>query len=275
MDNPTFTIRIGKERFRNNMVYAGILTNRDEEKLNNPNSNLERAKDFELCSDDSVRILLFLSGKGEIISRGDGFDFSEGCIFVIPSGKEYYVKAHGKYKAVIVSGDFSLLSQSEKILSLRDNSNCEGRRIAELILLNRRGNEGYLSCLCEAFVRFILLNCAHNTKTTSAAVSKIVLRMEREFGCSDLSIGELLDESGYTRDYIRSEFESVTGMTPKKYLNAVRMNKAKALIELRGEEMSIGEIAERCGITDSTIFSRIFKKHFGISPTQYRDSLAK
>ena len=257
------------------MVYAGILSNRDEEKPNISDLQQKAAMDIFSSEDENIKILLFLSGKGDVVSDGHYTPFSEGKIFVIPRKKEYSIKSIGKYKAVLISGSFRMLYQHEKICVVNDNENCEGRRLAELILLNRNGNEGYLGCLCDAFVRFIMLNSSRTEKNTSSAISKIILRMEREFGSSDLSIGKLLDDSGYTRDYIRSEFESVTGVTPKKYLNQVRMKKAKALIELRGSEMTISEIAERCGIIDPTIFSRIFKKHFGISPTQYRDSVRK
>ena len=59
-------------------------------------------------------------------------------------------------------------------------------------------------------------------------------------------------------------------MTPKKYLNNVRMKNAAAMIDLYGDDLSLSEIAEKCGIIDSSIFSRVFKKHFGISPTEYK-----
>ena len=257
------------------MIYAGIISNRDEEKTNISDLQQRGQSDGFLFENENVKILLFLSGRGDIVSEGHLFPFVDGKIFVIPKKSEYTIKPIGKYKAIMISGSFRMLYQQDSICVVSDNSNCEGRRLAELILLNRNGNEGYLGCLCDAFVQFILLNTDRATKNTSAAISKIILRMEREFGSSDLSIGKLLDDSGYTRDYIRSEFENVTGMTPKKYLNQVRMNKAKSLIELCGNEMTIGEIAERCGVIDHTIFSRIFKKHFGISPTQYKESLRK
>ena len=50
------------------------------------------------------------------------------------------------------------------------------------------------------------------------------------------------------------------------------MKNAKAMIDLYGEETGLGEIAERCGIIDQSVFSRIFKKHFGISQTEYKMS---
>ena len=53
------------------------------------------------------------------------------------------------------------------------------------------------------------------------------------------------------------------------------MKNAKNMIEMHGDHMSFSEIAMACGIIDQSIFSRIFKQHFGISPTEYRDSLKK
>ncbi|MBQ8583323.1 MAG: AraC family transcriptional regulator [Clostridia bacterium] len=50
------------------------------------------------------------------------------------------------------------------------------------------------------------------------------------------------------------------------------MKNAKTMLELYGNDMSIGEVAERCGIIDQSIFSRIFKKHFGVSPTDYKNN---
>ena len=254
------------------MIYfADIVSNKDDQTLIGAQSSFGS----EAGANESVRILLMLSGKGEMYFGNEYYSMSEGCIFVIPVGREVQIKPGPKYKALIIVGSFGLLAHLDGVKMLVDNEHGEGRKLAELILLNKNGNEGYLGILSEAYVRYILMNVDRTSRNTSAAISKIILRMEKEFGSSDLSIGRLLDESGYTRDYIRSEFESVTGMTPKKYLNIVRMNKAKALIELCADEMTISEVAERCGVIDPTIFSRVFKKHFGISPSQYKLSLQK
>ena len=41
-------------------------------------------------------------------------------------------------------------------------------------------------------------------------------------------------------------------------------------IHVRGDDDSIGEIASSVGIPDSLYFSKMFKKHFGVSPREYR-----
>jgi len=151
----------------------------------------------------------------------------------------------------------------------------EGRKLAELILYNRFGKESYVQNLANAYVEYLLLSFKAPEKNTTAGIYKVIERINQHFGQSDLSVGALLEESGYTRDYIRSEFIAVTKMTPKKYLDNLRMKHAKSLIEMHGDSMSLSEIAEACGIIDQSIFSRNFKKHFGISPSQYKESLKK
>ncbi|WP_169088341.1 AraC family transcriptional regulator [Paenibacillus sp. PL91] len=72
-------------------------------------------------------------------------------------------------------------------------------------------------------------------------------------------------ESNY--DYLNRAFKQVTGQSIIRYINAVRINQAKELLETT--PLSIGEIGYLIGINDPYHFSKVFKKHIGLSPTQY------
>ena len=166
-----------------------------------------------------------------------------------------------------------MLYQGNSIRTVTEGESSDGRKLSEMILSNIDGNEGYVDCLCSALIRYLLLNMKRPQKNTHIAIRNIIDRMEEDFCISDLSIGALLDESGYTRDYIRCEFENVTGLTPKKYLDRIRMENARTMLEHCAEQMTVSEIAERCGVLDPTIFSRAFKRHYGISPSEYRENV--
>ncbi len=217
-------------------------------------------------------ISLVLRGEGTFVTEGKEYPFSEGSIFVTAPVCNHTVMASDGYKVLSVMGHFDKLGFIEDCCALKDNIYNEGRKLAELILYNRFGNEDYVEALCDAYVKYIIINLDRTPKSTTAAIYKIISNMEKDFAKSDLAVGKLLDESGYARDYIRAEFLEVTKQTPKKYLNSIRMKNAKAMIDLYGNDMSISEIAEKCGIIDSSVFSRIFRKHFGISPTEYKIS---
>lgn len=65
------------------------------------------------------------------------------------------------------------------------------------------------------------------------------------------------------------KFKQVTGMPPLKYFMNIRLKRAKEF--LRFSDLSISEIAERVGYDNPLYFSRIFKKAFSVSPTEYRN----
>ena len=66
-------------------------------------------------------------------------------------------------------------------------------------------------------------------------------------------------------------FKKVTGVNIIQYINNYRLIKAKIL--LMDISLTITEIAEESGFQSAEYFSRIFKKHNGCSPSEYRQKL--
>jgi AraC-like DNA-binding protein len=64
-------------------------------------------------------------------------------------------------------------------------------------------------------------------------------------------------------------FKKTTGFSVMDYLLSCRIAAAKKL--LAKTNLPVGEIVEKCGFTDSSNFSRTFKKLTGISPTNFRE----
>lgn len=64
------------------------------------------------------------------------------------------------------------------------------------------------------------------------------------------------------------KLKALTGMPPNRYIRSLRLAKAKNL--LLYSDLSVASIAEECGFSDQSYFSRIFKKENGLSPTKYR-----
>ena len=70
------------------------------------------------------------------------------------------------------------------------------------------------------------------------------------------------------REYFCRLFRQHAGKTPMKYLQDVRIYHAKLL--LVSEELSVEEVAGRCGFRDLSYFYSVFKKHTGQSPRQFK-----
>jgi AraC family transcriptional regulator, alkane utilization regulator len=78
----------------------------------------------------------------------------------------------------------------------------------------------------------------------------------------------LASRAGMSRSSFFQRFNELVGEPPARYLARWRMWVAADL--LRGESLSMGELAERVGYASEDAFSRVFKKIIGVSPVQYR-----
>lgn len=68
--------------------------------------------------------------------------------------------------------------------------------------------------------------------------------------------------------YISQLFKSEIGVNFLAYLTNIRMEKAKKL--LLTSSASIAEVAEQSGYGDYRVFTKVFKKSEGVTPSQYR-----
>lgn len=74
-------------------------------------------------------------------------------------------------------------------------------------------------------------------------------------------------------DYVRKLFTKEVGVTPREYLLRARMELASGIIRSgitnRYSGYTVSQIAEACGFADPLYFSRVFKKYYGVSPSEY------
>ena len=73
------------------------------------------------------------------------------------------------------------------------------------------------------------------------------------------------------RNLIR-RFKAATGRVPGEYLQTLRVAAARELLERGGA--SVREICTRVGYEDLAFFRRVFKRHTGVSPAEYRSRFA-
>ncbi|MGE8511726.1 MAG: helix-turn-helix domain-containing protein, partial [Chryseobacterium culicis] len=59
-----------------------------------------------------------------------------------------------------------------------------------------------------------------------------------------------------------------SGMTPGKFLEKMRLDQAKNLLEYT--DLSIDMIADKCGLSSAASLRRLFLKNISLSPAQYR-----
>lgn len=84
----------------------------------------------------------------------------------------------------------------------------------------------------------------------------------------DLSIEQLALLMGYSKPHFMSLFKQHTGISCMDFIIRVRLNQAKQL--LINSHLTVLEIAEQVGFPNISHFNRQFKKHYQLTPSQYR-----
>lgn len=84
----------------------------------------------------------------------------------------------------------------------------------------------------------------------------------------DFNVDTLCMEIGMSRTSFYGKLKALTDNSPSDYIRFARLNRAKSL--LLQNEMQVSEISEACGFSDVKYFREVFRKHFGMSPSQFR-----
>lgn len=96
--------------------------------------------------------------------------------------------------------------------------------------------------------------------------------LEKEWRNAALDVQQLCKALGLSKTQANRKIKSLTHKSPKRFVQEIRLQ--KSLSVLKSKSSTISEIAYDCGFASPTYYSRVFKKRFGISPTDYLLTLA-
>ena len=86
----------------------------------------------------------------------------------------------------------------------------------------------------------------------------------------NLSLAELADLVGCTEFHLIRIFRSHKGLPPHSFLIQLRLEKARALLAAKA---NIADTALKCGFSDQSHLTRLFKNRFGLTPRQYQKAI--
>lgn len=133
-------------------------------------------------------------------------------------------------------------------------------------LLYHEQKSGHM--LAECIVDSVRVMKIENVAVKKGTSNQIVSYIHNHYteNITNQSIGNLF---GYHPNYVSSLIKRITGMPIHQYIIHVRLMNAVKYLE--NTTLSVSEIATACGFCDTAYFSGYFKKHFGITPSKYRN----
>lgn len=119
--------------------------------------------------------------------------------------------------------------------------------------------------------QYTLLVKKHSMKGYSFLVSQVIVYIDSDLS-ADLSLKAQAARLNVNASYLSTLFKKETGKTLTEYVNGKRMKYATDL--LLSTNLQVQVIAQHCGIVDVNYFTKMFKKHVGVTPKEFRSRSA-
>lgn len=256
-------------------------------------------KEFGYHYHDFHKILILVSGDVTYCIEGRTYDLKPDDIVLVNAGEVHKPVIHSDapYERIIIYVSPDFLSEYQecgndlslclrqalagKSHVLRLHASRSGKLGASIRALDRSLRDNDYAC--ELYHRILFLefmiqlnraalhnhiefidDSASNPKTLS------ILAYLNEHLTEDISIDDLSARFFLSRYYLMHTFKEQTGYTIGGYLLAKRLFLARELI---ADGTPITEVCYACGFRNYSTFSRAYKKSFGESPRDYRQSL--
>ena len=124
-----------------------------------------------------------------------------------------------------------------------------------------------LQIIAQMLCQHQIVSVQHSPSEKSKRLKEMLHFIQRHYA-APLTITVMAEQFHMSEKYFSRYFRIATGQNFTAYLNAVRIEKAQALL-LETDE-TVLEIAFSCGYENVSYFNRVFRRQTGYSPLQYR-----
>lgn len=128
--------------------------------------------------------------------------------------------------------------------------------------------EEFGTCIDNLKIAMFRLQTSEREDPQSERTIHGITRFMQEHLTEEVSLSVLAEQFHLNPQYISQLFKSEIGVNFLAYLTNIRMERAKKL--LLSTSLSVAEVSERSGYGDYRVFTKVFKKSEGVTPSQYR-----
>lgn len=205
-----------------------------------------------------------IRGCGILEDKYGKHEISAGEMFIIRPGEVTVYSADltepWEYVWIAFVGSrAALFSTAESVYSTPSGM---ADRLADLVKQQVRSADIYVALLHE------LIHFHFAEESERYDIVSSIKQYIRHNYMEDISVSRIAEIYSFERSYLFRLFKNRYGSGIKEYITDVRMEKAKALLE---SGCKVGDVSGMVGYSDVFNFSRMFKKHFGISPRDFKN----
>lgn len=223
-----------------------------------------------------------LYGKGELHINEHIFQLSAGDAFLIPAGKVSYYEASKAdpwcYAWISFLGInsqmylYQLMTSSDDVYIIHGLDTVKYKeRIFDIIALQGASTSSYFQANGVLFQIMAMLfddiGFQESNWGKNSVIDEIKYYLDINYA-EKIKLQDMAKSFGIHPNYLTRIFHETYGISPKQYIMDLKLKKARRL--LTTTELSVSVIASSLGFDDQLAFSKVFKKEYSVSPTEYR-----
>lgn len=220
---------------------------------------------------DNWEFIYCTSGEGVYVFDDNELPYKKGDVAIIPPGFVHSNQSVEGFTNIYFNMDNASLSfKTPTIIS--DDANGHILEAFNSLYYHFYSNVERKSLVISALGMLILSYVVVHQEPSniSAIVQKIESNILDNFVDCYYNLNDYIKEFHFNNDYIRKLFKRELGVTPNQYLIDKRLQTSADLLDsLKYDSNNISNVALTCGFRDPLYFSRMFKKKYGLSPTEY------
>ena len=207
--------------------------------------------------------IFYLNNHPHTIAPGEAFLYLPGDVTRIVCG----TSGNWEYRFVTMDGDglHEIIRQFGLQSGPLASGNCPEYIFDDIKDNLRVGDTRSTYAAGSAAYNLLSMALAGSSKK-STLFDRFKLLVERNFHEKEFNIEYASSELKIHRSTLIKAVRESSGLTPHAYLTRFRLHYCRNL--MTNAELSIKEIARRAGFTDQNYFSQVFKKQFGITPSE-------
>lgn len=206
---------------------------------------------------------------GKYFCKGKPIPFEPACICIVPEGVAYERSTLEEDILVIHFHLLNYAMEEVQVFRVSDAEKYEAlfTKALRLKYENNAGSVYLVTAVLYEILAELTRDVGFATDPKDNRIITSAESMRQHFADPGLSIEALAKQACVSPAYYRREFRRLYGTSPKEYLDTLRINYAKSLLETG--YFSQKEIAARCGFLDVGYFRTMFRKKIGKSMRQY------